>query len=520
MGLPLPASQSEAKRVADQAEKAARAGRVVDAFLLYSKAVVLDPQNPLWMAKAESLRARAMLVSQQNLARLGASVPAAGGQGLRTPPPEAVDDSAHWPALEALPPPRLRPAPGFRDLDLQGDARSLFMGLARQYELEAVFDSDYPPSAPLRFQLSAASWQEAVRALESATGSFIVPLSDKRFLVARDTPQKRQEREPHITVTVPVPDLVTPQEVQEIRTAVQQVMQITRIGFDPARRMLVFRERASLAEPAQALLLQLLQRKPVVGIEVELAEVNRQVISSYGASLATSYLLTNFGRPWRSPPLLLPGVTQFAVFGGGKTLLGFGIPDAQWLAQTSRSRGQILFRAELRSLDGQPATLHVGDRYPIVTAKEILPDPSAPQVYPPTFVFEDLGLLVKATPRVHGTEEITLSLDLSFKALTGVIVNEIPVIATRSYQTEVRLREGEWAVAAGLISASEARTVTGLAGLTRIPILNHLLSSNLREQSESDVLILMRPRLLSLPPGANPARPVATGPESRPRIPL
>jgi Flp pilus assembly secretin CpaC len=403
---------------------------------------------------------------------------------------------------------------------LQGDARTLFLGLARQFQLEAVFDSDYPPSAPLRFRLEEASWQEAARAMEAATGSFLVPLSEKRFLVVRDTPQKRQEWEPHITVAVPVPDLITAQEVQELRTAIQQVMQITRITFDPARRLLVLRDRASLAEPAQALLLQLLQRKPVVAIEVELVEVNRQVVTSYGASLATSYVLTSFGRPWRSPPLIPPGVTRFAVFGGGKTLLGLGIPDAAWLAQTSRSRGQTLFQAELRALDGQPAGLHVGARYPIVTAREILPDPSAPPTYPPTFTYEDLGLVVKATPRVHGAEEISLSMELSFKALSGVVVQDIPVITTRSYQSEVRLREGDWAVAAGLLSSNEARTITGLAGLTRIPILSQILSSHRKERNETEVLILLRPRLLSLPPGAMPADAVATGPEARPRIPL
>lgn len=517
---PLWASTAEAKRIAQQAEKAARAGRIVDAYLLYSKAVVLDPQNPVWWAKAEALRVRATLISQQKLA--GLPIPGARPEPAPEPgpQPESLAPAEPIPVMEPIPPPRLRPSPAARDIDLQGDARTLFTGLAKLFQLEAVFDGDYPSSPPLRFRLEGASWMEAVRALEAAAGSFVVPLSERRFLVARDTPQKRQEREPHVTLTVPVPDLITPQEVQEVRAAVQQVMQITRIAFDPARRLMVLRDRASLAEPAAQLMAELLQRKPVVAVEIEFAEVNRQITTAYGASLATSYFLSTFGRPWNSPPFTPPGVTQFAVFGGGKSLLGFGIPDAQMLAETSRSRGQLLFRAELRSLASQPASLHVGQRYPIVTAKEILPDPSAPQTYPPTFVFEDLGLVIKVTPRVHGADEITLSLETTFKALTGVIVQEIPVIASRSYQTEVRLREGEWAVVAGLMSSSEARTITGLAGLTQIPVLKHLLAANQRDRSETDVFILLRPRLLSLPAGSVPTPVISTGSELRPRIPL
>ena len=62
------------------------------------------------------------------------------------------------------------------------------------------------------------------------------------------------------------------------------------------------------------------------------------------------------------------------------------------------------------AIDGQPATLHVGDKYPLVT-NTISAEPATAttgQVYtpPPTFTFEDLGLLLKITPRIHGTGRI------------------------------------------------------------------------------------------------------------------
>lgn len=509
----------EAERVAEQARKAERTGRIVEAYLLYSQAIVLDPRNLEYRARAEALRARATLISREKLPPSGVVSEAQPGRARADNIlPEATAEPTPPPV--ALPLPRLKPFDQKRTLDLRGDARALFLQAGRIFGLEPVFDSDYPPSPPVNFYLEDAGWEETIRALETVTGSFVVPLGERKFLVVRDTPQKRQEREPHVTVVVSVPDLVTPQEVQEVRAAVQQVMQVTRIGFDPARRLLVLRERASLAWPAQALLEQLLQRKPVVSIEVELVEVNRQFTTAFGAFPPSSYLLTALGRPWNSPPWNPGGFTRFAVFGGGKSLVGFGIPDVQMLAQMSRAVGQNLFRAQLRSLEGQAASLHVGERFPIVTAKEIAPDANTPLTYPPAFVFEDLGLVLKATPRVHGLDEITLTLETSYKALTGQVVEEIPVISNRSYQSEIRLRNGEWAVVAGLMSSSEARTITGLAGVSRIPVLNYLLNMNTRERSQTEILLLIRPRLLSLPVGERRTEAIPTGTETRPRVPL
>ena len=65
-------------------------------------------------------------------------------------------------------------------------------------------------------------------------------------------------------------------------------------------------------------------------------------------------------------------------------------------------------------------------------------------------------LTVKATPHVHGLEEMTLDLDTSFKALTAQVVDGIPVISNRSMQTRVRVQNGEWTVVAGLMTASQA----------------------------------------------------------------
>ncbi|MBK7931313.1 MAG: hypothetical protein IPJ98_28700 [Bryobacterales bacterium] len=68
----------------------------------------------------------------------------------------------------------------------------------------------------LRFQMRGVKFTEAMTALEAATASFLVPVSEKIGLVARETPQKRQELEQQMVISVPLPEPVTTQEAQEL----------------------------------------------------------------------------------------------------------------------------------------------------------------------------------------------------------------------------------------------------------------------------------------------------------------
>src|ERR1041384_6071873 len=97
---------------------------------------------------------------------------------------------------------------------------------------------------------------------------------------------------------------------------------------------------------------------------------------------------------------------------GAGTPFALGITDASVFATLSKSRSETILNAQIVSLDGQAATLHVGQRYPIVTnsygaAPGIAGQFSAPA---PAVNFEDLGLVLKITPWIHEGHEITLDL--------------------------------------------------------------------------------------------------------------
>lgn len=417
------------------------------------------------------------------------------------------------------PPPRLRGAPGRRTLDLRGDARTLFQQVAQAFGLDCVWDADYQPGPALRWRIEDADYQEALYQLQVATGSLAVPVSERLFLVAKDTPQKRAEVEPTAAVGIPIPGPATVQEAQELARTVQQAMEILRLVVDADQRLVFMKDRVSKILPAQALFEQLAGSRAQVAVELELVEVDRSSVLSYGFSMPTEFPIAYLGGAFHSRPSVAVGFARMLVFGGGRTLLGVGLADASAVASLNRSSGRTLMRAEIRALDGTAASFHVGDRYPIMSGSYMATGQPG-LLAPPAFNFEDLGLVLKVTPRVHGLDEVSLELEAEFKVLGGQSLNGIPVIKNRKLQSKVRLREGQWGVVAGLMNTSEARSISGVPGLSRLPGVGRLLRQNTRTSESTEVLVLLKPRLLNPPPPAAPLPALYLGSESRLRIPL
>ena len=127
---------------------------------------------------------------------------------------------------------------------------------------------------------------------------------------------------------------------------------------------------------------------------------------------------------------------------------------------------------------------------------------------------------MKLTPRIHGTDEVSLDIDAEFKVLGSESLNGIPVISTRKLTSKVRLKNDQWAIVAGMMSLSEARSMSGLAGLAQIPGLGALVRQNDKSRDSSEVIIVLKPHLLSLPPDEVLTRSVWVGTETRPLLPL
>jgi general secretion pathway protein D len=432
----------------------------------------------------------------------------------------SITDQDILESRKLLPPAHIEAAPGTQKLDLKGDAKALFGLLAKAFHVEVIYDPAYQPKTGLRLQLADSDFEDAWRAVEAATDSFGVPLNAHQLLVANDTTQKRTEFDRTAVVVVPAPEPFTVQDLQEVATAIRGTLDIQHLVVDTARRLVLVRDRVSKIRLAQKLIDDLMRPKPQVAIDVELLEIDDSYTLNWGLSLPSSFALVWFGAPnsTRVTTSVPSGYTAYIGFSGGKSLLGLGITSAQLFATVTKGVTTTVLRSEVLASQGQAATLHVGDKYPIVTSGYFGATTGTGTVYtpPPTINFEDLGLVLKVTPYVHGLDEMTLEVEAEFKLLGTTSVDNIPVISNRKFQSKVRLMNGQWAILAGLMNGSEAKTMSGLAGLSVIPFLNN----NNKTLSHTETLIVLKPHLLNLPPTETMTRAAWFGTEGRPRTAL
>jgi type II secretory pathway component HofQ len=522
---------SEASKLYHEGRKAEKAGQVARAYLLYSEAAALEPNNHVYWARSLALQTRAAIeakVTPQVAAVEAGATSAELAAGDAAPEPDApalpaptAQDLAE--ARKPLPPTQLSAQPAIKDFNLRANAKTLFETVARAYGLDCVFDGDYKATETIRFQMDQAGYREALHGLEAVTGSFIVPISARLFMVVKDTTQKRKEEEPFAAVIVHLPEPTTQQDLTAMITAVQQACGIQKIAWDSHTNTVLMRDSVAKVLPARQLFQDLLYPRAQILLEMDFLEVTKTKDLNYGLPLQSAFPLSSFSTFMQNVPQLAQNISGMLRFGAGPALIGIGIANVQLVASLTTSNSKMLLQASARSVDGQPATIKVGEKYPILTAGYFGPSSfSGSGAYrpPPSFTFEDLGLSLKATPHVHGPDEVTLSVEAEFKVLAGSASNGIPIISNRSLKSDVTLKMGEWAVVAGLIDDEDARSLAGIAGLAGVPVIGPLTSNVTHNTSGDHVLILLRPTLLTPPPDNSLTHVYRMGAETRPLTPL
>jgi Flp pilus assembly secretin CpaC len=146
-------------------------------------------------------------------------------------------------------------------------------------------------------------------------------------------------------------------------------------------------------------------------------------------------------------------------------------------------------------------------------------NPSSAQTGYPSATYEDLGLKIKATPRLHADDEVTLQLQFDIKSLTGTSINGIPILSNRQIEQTIRLRENETSILSGILQSNSIRSSSGLPWTSTSPGIGLLTGEDTANIQQSELLILVTPRALRLPPHDVPAVYAGRGEPSTPPSP-
>ena len=552
------AADRRAERAYREGVHLERAGKLRQALDAYTRAAELAPSDPRLILRREMARQRAAFqhvggglrlsrkkryaeavrefeqaweidpsneFTRQQLERAReAAAPAAGPQQAAAPAPRL-------PALEPLL--ALKPRPVRRAWDLRGDPRALYLALGAIYGIQFEFD-DAVPSAPARLRLEEADFSTAVRAVAAVTGTFVAPLEQQVALVVPDTPRHRQQFERQVVKHLIVNELATPEAINEVANAVRTLLEMRRVLPNLRQKIITVRDTAAKVRAAERLVRVLAVGRPEVLLQMETLEVHTQRARELGLlSLrqASVFKLSPLdGRVQSGVALPLAqvfgrapapaGATSqppLAAFGGGRSFFGVTLPMVEFRARLSESLLRRISTVTVRASDNQPATLLVGERFPIVNAIYTPAFSTAPPqelqrstlINPfPSFTFEDLGIKLQVTPRIHNEEEVSLKVQAQVRSLTGQTFSGLPSLSNRETEQVVRVRDGQATLITGILSREERNSLVGTPFLAEVPVLGALFGQRLRDTAETDVIVVLTPHILRAPAGPRAAREV------------
>jgi general secretion pathway protein D len=113
-----------------------------------------------------------------------------------------------------------------------------------------------------------------------------------------------------------------------------------------------------------------------------------------------------------------------------------------------------------------------------------------------SFQYENIGVNIDITPRTHHEDEVTLALRVNVQAVSGVGFGGLPTFANREINTQIRLRDGETNMLAGLIRDEERRSLDGIPGLSDLPVIGRVFAHNKTEITQSDIILTLTPHII------------------------
>jgi general secretion pathway protein D len=404
------------------------------------------------------------------------------------------------------------------NLKITEDSKVIYETVGKLAGINVLFDPDYT-SRRIKIELNNVSLEEALQIISVETKTFWRPVTPNTIFVAADNPAKRKDLEQSVIKTFYMANLSQPTELQDIVNALRQILEINRIQPLPTQQALVVRGTPDQIALAQKLVTDLDKSKSEVIVDVAIMQINRDKAKTLGISPPTSasvMLQPNINTSTTTSTTTTPGVVSPTTGTTGTTNNGISlnsfnnlnatdfqvtITQATATALFSDSNTKLIQKPEIRAIEGQKATLKIGQRVPVATGS-FQPGIGGVGINPlvnTQFQYLDVGVNIDITPKVHPNGDVTLKISMEVSEVDGTSnIGGItqPIIGQRKIEHEVRLREGEVNLLGGMMEDSQTRALSGFPVLSNIPILRNLFSQTNTDHSETETVFVLIPHIV------------------------
>ncbi len=473
------------------------AGKLEEAVAQFQKGLEIDPSS--FIAEQELKRTQQMIREAQN------------------PPPQAAAPTPLRRRLaSAQGPVELAPISNVPiTLKVTEKSNVIYETVGKLAGINVLFDPEYTPRQ-VRIELNGVTLEDALQIISIETKTFWRPVTPNTIFVAQDNAAKRKELEQNVIKTFYLSNLSQTTELQDVVNVLRTLLEISKIQQVPSQGSIVVRGTPDQVALAQKLVDDLDKAKPEVLIDVAVMQVSRDKSHTLGINPPTNIsvaLQPNISTS-TTTGTTGSGTTGTISQSSGSTGINLNtlanlnatdfqvtIPQATATALMSDSDTKVIQSPQIRALDGQKATLKIGDRVPVATGS-FQPGIGGVGINPlvnTQFQYLDVGVNIDITPRVHAGREVSLKMTMdvsdvdSYVSIGGI---SQPVIGQRKIENEIRLKDGEVSLLGGMMEDTKTKSLTGIPGLASLPILKYFFSQDTSDHSSNEIVFVLIPHII------------------------
>ena len=267
---------------------------------------------------------------------------------------------------------------------------------------------------------------------------------------------------------------------------------------DPDTNSLLVTTATKYERQVRQIIAELDRPVPQVLIKVLVAEVTHDNSADFGLDFSILNQRSNghgqsFGQTFGNPGAGL--VVSFVEANLNATLHA--------LAQQGKL--DVLSRPYILASDNQLASITVGQEVPFVTNTQVTAFGQTLN----TIQYQDIGIILDVTPHINPEGLVILDVSPEISQLTGqtVPISEqvsAPVIAKRSAESRVGIRNGQTIVIGGLMEDRKTSTINKVPILGDIPLIGYLFSRTQVDKTKTELLIFLTPHVAQEPDTLSP----------------
>ncbi|HEX8925012.1 MAG TPA: secretin N-terminal domain-containing protein, partial [Terriglobales bacterium] len=477
-------------------------GKLQDALSEFEKAAAIDSSS--FIAIQEVKRTRELI--QQ-------------GQGAQPQSLNSTGDVLNNRIAQAAGPVDLAPITNSPiTLRLAQDSKIAYETVCKLAGINVLFDPDYT-SRQVNIQLNGVNLQDALQIIALESKTFWRPVTPNTIFVAADTPSKRKELEQNVVRTFYLSNLSQPTELQDLVNTIRTIVEVNRVQQLPTQGAVVVRGTPDQVALVQKLIDDIDKARPEVVVEIAVLQVSKTRLRNLGITPPSSVSATlqdnltsatntnnnntnnNLNNTTGTTTPTTGSVNLNSLAHINATNFSLNIPSVTANLLFSDADSKLIQNPSIRAVDGQKATLKIGDRIPVATGS-FQPGIGGVGINPlvnTQFNYIDVGVNIDVTPRIHANGEVSMKLVLDVSSVTGYTsiggINQ-PTIGQRKVEHEIRLKDGEMNLLGGILQQENDKTLAGLPFLSQIPLLRYLFGSENVNKIDSEVVFAVIPHIV------------------------